>query len=279
MADSSLGTFAPTAPSKTNQNLLIVTTCDDVPRDRGICRKASRIEIGQIFGALTVLREGDRSAHGHKQWVCACSCGNEKQYRKFLLVSGQVRSCGCKRSEHYSETFSEKWARGERRSAPTGWKLGPPSEDHKRKIGNATKTHGLSKTKIYTTWINMKWRCIKPTNKDYSRYGGRGIKISQDWLIFENFLADMGLPPSQSHTIDRINNDGNYEKSNCRWATKEEQANNRRSSKIVSFEGVDMSVSNVARLCGIPSKSLQYRLRKGNTILEAIAAGIPIGRK
>jgi hypothetical protein len=96
-------------------------------------------------------------------------------------------------------------------------------------INCRTRTHSLSKTKTYRTWIRIKSRCLNERERRYSEYGGRGIRVCERWLeSFENFLADMGHPPSPSHSIDRIDNDGNYEPSNCRWATMSQQNKNRR---------------------------------------------------
>lgn len=114
----------------------------------------------------------------------------------------------------------------------------------------------------YKAWAGIKTRCLNSKNKVYKYYGGRGITVCERWLKFENFLADMGLKPSAQHSIDRIDNNGNYEPSNCRWATDKEQTRNRRSNIIVEHEGVAMCMADAAELSGVGYNSFRYSLQK-----------------
>jgi hypothetical protein len=159
---------------------------------------------GQLFGRLKVLKRHGRK-HGHTTWVCVCSCGNKCVKIATHLVNGLSRSCGCLRSEVASRS-------------------GKANTTH----GNAKHGLGIKPSKTYRTWRAMKVRCLNANHTHYDRYGGRGISVCARWLnSFENFLADMGERPDGLS----LNNDGNYEPSNCRWASAREQGQNRCARK------------------------------------------------
>ena len=149
---------------------------------------------GQIFARLTVMGRSDIHRASGVLWKCSCSCGGVAVVDSLKLRTGHTTSCGC----HQREVFSRL-------------------------------THGQSKakTRTYRTWKEMRQRCLNPNNDKWRWYGGRGISICREWDKFEVFWADMGDRP-EGKTIDRIDSDGNYEKSNCRWATPTEQATTNR---------------------------------------------------
>lgn len=123
--------------------------------------------------------------------------------------------------------------------------------------------HGGEGTPEYRIWIDIRRRCNDPGRPGFRDYGGRGIRICNRWIDFANFLTDMGKRPSPEHSIDRINNDGDYEPSNCRWATPKEQSNNRRSNHYITIEGETMTIAQWCEKYDIPDTTFHNRLRRG----------------
>ena len=157
---------------------------------------------GNKYSRLTVLQYDGKDKNLHHRWICKCDCGVVRSYCSGDIKNGKSKSCGCLQREATSA---------------------------------ATKTHGLSGVNItaeYRAWKQMKGRCYGKNNPKYKDYGKRGIVVCERWInSFNNFLSDMGEKPSDGHSLDRIDVDGNYEPSNCRWATAKEQANNTRRNK------------------------------------------------
>lgn len=190
--------------------------------------RKSRAEdlTGRRFGRYVVVRRVTGSG-SLLRWLCRCDCGTEKEVLGCHLRSGRIVSCGC---------WAADKARGRAR-------------------------HGLSNSATYRAWRSMLSRCFRENDTHYKHYGARGITVCNNWRhSFDAFLADMGqCPPGLS--LERDNNDGNYQPGNCRWATKVDQANNKRSNIRVRYAGECMTLKQLSQKCEVNYKALYWRVR------------------
>jgi len=184
---------------------------------------------GKIFGKLTAIkfvdRRGDKKIH---YWLFHCDCGKKIVCSKSNVKSGKTLSCGCIK------------------------KTLPLNSKGKSYLG----------TNTYRVWVNMKGRCSNKNIQCYKNYGGRGIKVCDRWMKFENFLEDMGEKPNNL-SLDRINVNGDYEVNNCRWATNKEQSRNMRNNSYVTYKGKRFLVIELAETIGITPYTLRKRLNLG----------------
>lgn len=192
-----------------------------------------------MFGRLTVkLRVNKPNSSAH-YFECECECGKVVTVRKDALYARKQFSCGCLQSELTRARFT-------------------------------THGEGTNRTVEYDTWAHMIRRCHTPTTAFFENYGGRGITVCDRWRYsYENFLADMGRRPSAKHSLDRIDNDGNYEPSNCRWTTSTVQLNNTRRNHVVEFQGKTQTLTQWERELDLPRNMLQSRLKSGWPIEQA----------
>ncbi len=198
---------------------------------------ATKDLVGLKFGRWTVLGLSTESSTRTHKFDCVCSCGTQKTIAKSSLVKGSSKSCGCLMLEN---------------------------------AGKQVKTHGMVGTPEYYVWANMLARCRNPNSQYWANYGGRGIKVCPEWLSFGTFFADMGLRP-EGTSLDREDNDKDYCKNNCRWATPVEQACNTTRNVFLTYEGMTKSVSQWARAKGIPASTIGYRLKAGATVDVALS--------
>jgi len=188
--------------------------------------------VGKKFGRLTVIS----FAHGGNNavWNCLCDCGKCAKVPSHLLKTSTTKSCGCLRRELGGKNITPELRASTiaRIKAKAAAKRASPEyikAAEEVKLKREQRYHGLIKHPLYLCWCNMRRRCLKPDRKEYKNYGGRGIKVCDHWLIFKNFYDDMiEIGWSEGLTLDRINNNGNYEPGNVRWATWKQQARNKR---------------------------------------------------
>lgn len=140
------------------------------------------------------------------------------------------------------------------------------------------RSHGMARSPEYQSWNHMRIRCTDPTCDSYARYGGRGITVCERWAnSFSEFVADVGRRPGDGYCIERIDNDGNYEPGNVRWATATEQARNRSNNRPVEYEGVTRPLSVWAEECGIARHTLRMRIERGWSVRDALT--VPVQRR
>ena len=198
---------------------------------------------GKKFGRLTVIREGTSRTTPNgsvkKYWFCQCECGNTKEICGYSLQNGLTTSCGCYRRE---------------KSPLNGIK------------------HGLSRSRVYNIWKHIKARCDSPNSTNYPGYGGRGIKICDEWRnSFESFYSwAMSNGYSEELSIDRIDVNGNYEPNNCRWANATMQQNNKRNNRILEYKGETHTIAEWSRILHISRDVINKRIAKGDSIEEII---------
>lgn len=191
--------------------------------------------VGQRFGRLVVIERVESDKWGQSRWKCKCDCGNEIITKGNCLVRGHTKSCGCYNLEKCIERLPVK------------------------------RTHCLSRTPLYRCWILMKQRCFNSDRKDWMEYGGRGITICDEWLDSSKFFEwALVNGYKEGLTLDRIDTNGNYEPSNCRWATAKEQTRNRRNTVKTTFHGEEITLGELSERYDIPYTTLWWRYKHGH---------------
>lgn len=198
---------------------------------------------GKRFNKLVVLYRDENSKGGKSRWRCICDCGTETIVSGTNLKTGAVKSCGCLRHMKHD-------------------------------------THHLSNTRLYRIWNEMKNRCYLKNHHAYSYYGARGITVCDEWKDnFEAFYTwAISNGYSKNLTIDRIDNNGSYSPTNCRWATRKEQVNNRRSCVLITYNGETKNLMQWCELLNLPYKLIHQRMRLKNISFQE-AISIPIKSK
>lgn len=185
---------------------------------------------GKRFSRLVVIGFGGRK-NGSTKWVCKCDCGKFVSAFAGNIKRGLTNSCGCYRTE---------------------------------RTRKACGTHFDNGSAEYSSWSCIRTRCFNKNNKGFKSYGARGITMCPEWKdSYEAFLRDMGRRPSDDHSIERIDNDGNYEPANCRWATSEEQANNTRQNRFVIVNGERITTARLSKRLGLSPNCIASRLNCG----------------
>jgi hypothetical protein len=200
--------------------------------------------VGQQFGKLTVINKSYKRLYNRISWVCLCSCGKEKIATGNDLKMGKVSTCGNSSCIIYNTK---------------------PAHD-------AKITHGMSRSRLYRIFRGIQQRCHNPRATKYRIYGGRGITICDEWnndfIGFKNWSINNGY--TNNLTIDRINNDGNYEPDNCQWSTRKEQSRNKSSNRQITYKNKTLCVNEWAEIKNINNRTLIDRLNHDWSISDAL---------
>lgn len=195
------------------------------------------IAVGRKFNRLRVVRKITpvrcRSDRVHFTWECVCRCGKTKEVRGNHLLKGLVQSCGCLQKETMARN------------------------------GKGTRTHGKTGSVEHRAWIAIKQRCCDQNSESWNNYGGRGIKICDRWMSFDNFIKDMGMRPSPKHSINRKDNNGDYTPCNCEWAVAKVQQRNKRTNRLITYKGVTRCIAEWAEVTGLHKVTIKLRLDRG----------------
>lgn len=197
---------------------------------------------GLRFGRLVVVDRAGTSKNRQAIWRCQCDCGNVTDVLSISLRRGATRSCGCLLRESASERATAR-----------------------------NTTHGARHTRLYNTWRGMRERCINPAHKSYADYGGRGISVCAEWQdfsVFQKWAFASGY--QDGLTIDRIDSNGNYEPTNCRWADSKQQNLNRRNNHLITYKGQTKTVMEWAEQFQINRYTLTMRLKAGWSVEKAL---------
>lgn len=190
---------------------------------------------GSRFGRLTVLERAKNGNCRQVRWLCKCDCGNLHYASTAVLRAGKVQSCGCL-------------------------------------IRDVHSTHGMSGTRLYKIWDGMKCRCYSKSHMHYDKYGGRGIKICQEWRENPASFCEWAMANGYKDdlTIDRINHDGDYEPNNCRWITNAKQQTNKRNNRMITYKGKTQCVADWIRELNLDKARTYNRIANGWTEVEEI---------